>query len=327
MRDTNRFYIAWAVFVVNAVLCLIFFDPRTYDTDAILGLWQFKNSIFHLGEQWTISDQVLIRVVTLAITSAEILVLAFLNIGSLREINTYLIWPYSAYLATKIRTEFFFYPFCLIQTNLPKNKEIAVDLVIAFFTIILGENNGVIILFYRILCVIYARSLKLALLFTFLGCSLVYYINSHFDKLYVYLSMLKRFEYTRNIVDPNYSFLKTLAVFFSSMHTTAFVQEDYVIDAWFSLFFVLLFIWIWLKSGLPPIRHKLLAFFSSLYTFTALTHAFQNARYYYFYVSIAAEVFYEKYFYWMVALSVVHIVISGALHHSFGPGLKFERVP
>lgn len=282
--------IAVFVFVANAVFYIALFDPKIQGyVDAERGWRQFNHFLANGSNYWGPENQIELRVYMVLFTLLELLALSILGLIEKRVLITYLALPASAYLATKLKVEFAFFPLALISLNVPLKREVPIFLGIVLFSIWIGENNGYIILFYRLL----ARMLRwyrppLYLVLLMLAAPLI--ADANMSTLVQFIPKLNAYSYTRDIVNPEYTVFETFAVFLASMTVGANAYIDYFVG-FLGSFFVL-----WLAFGKQVLKRSawrawirspgFQAWLITILTFTALTHAFQAARYYFFYLPV-----------------------------------------
>lgn len=203
----------------------------------------------------------------------------------------------------------------MIAVNLPWKKELTVLTVLAAMTVFLKEDNGVLIILFRIGCIFCKKNGNAAKYFCFVFLAMCYFIDNNISLLFDRFPVLKAYDYTRTVTEKNYSWIKTIGVFLSSLHMSAWLQTDWKYDLPFSLVFVIM---CWWRRGIRYFLN-LPAFLSticSLFFFTSVTHAFQDARYWYFYLPIIAGIVSDQ-FVLVCVLSVAHIILSGAIHSFF----------
>jgi len=290
-RSQNGYiFAALVVFCINSALSIAFIDPKTQGwVDSERGWAQF-NALLAGGYHFFGPDnQIPLRLGMVIVTLLVLLVLSSLRLVEQPVLVTYLALPYSAYLATKLKMEFLFFPFAAVKVDLPPKQEAAVIVCILVSSVLLGENNGFIIACYRVLLLLFkARRPNLLVVAGVIGAIL--WVDANLRVLYPIIPQLGRYEWTRTYINPEYSVPETVIVFVASMVFSVNPHLDYVLAIPFSIAIIL-----------PTLSHRLLSssfyksslrhpgFIATVLTvllFTSITHAFQNARYYYFFLTL-----------------------------------------
>ena len=160
-------------------------------------------------------------------------------------------------------------------------------------TVALKENNGVILLIFRLGYLAFTLwKPSLTKLVIFAVCILA--LDSNIEIIQDLYSPIAAYNYTRDIVNPEYSVLETILVFLASSYVSVNPNVDYIISlpAGFLILMLIIGKKIFKNSSW---RKWLLSrgFQSGILTillFTSVTHAFQNARYYFFFVHMFTSV-------------------------------------
>ncbi|WP_380058916.1 hypothetical protein ACFE33_15725 (plasmid) [Falsihalocynthiibacter sp. SS001] len=288
MRD------AILVFIGNIAICLVFFAPEVQGIGDTLRGWDQFNRLFAEGTTFFgPHNQIALRIVMASMSTLLLVALYLLGLIERRVVITYLALPFSAYLATKIRVEFLFFPLALISTRLGWKREVAVLLAILGMSFLLDENNGVILVFYR-LAVIVFRAIPMRSILVFLAIGAIVVLDNNIKLLYPIFPSLAVYNWTRDIVNPEFSHFETAIVFLSSMTMSLQPPLDYMFGFTYTCFLLFATFGRRLLSArfyariltIPEFRAGLL----TVMFFTAITHAFQNARYYFFYVPLIGSV-------------------------------------
>ena len=278
------------VFLVNAALCIIFIGPEVQGYgDAIRGWAQF-NALFSPGlDGWGPWNQVDLRILMVAITIVELLALRLARLVDRPTCITFLALPAAAYCATKIKIEFVFFPLCLISTRLSLKKEVVVLASLVAMSLALGENNGFVIVAFR--CAVqFFRRVRLRPLSVALLLGAVAFIGTQFSTLAQIFPFLADYSYTRDFANPDYSIPETALVFIASSIFSINPNIDYAFSVPSSLLVLAILFGrrafsreTWqIGWGAAELKALLL----TIVTFTSITHGFQNARYYFFYVPL-----------------------------------------
>ncbi|MGZ2256694.1 hypothetical protein [Roseobacter sp. A03A-229] len=282
------------IFVGNVILCIAFFHPDILGYGDVASAWDDFNALLSPDEPFFGPDnQIILRVLMALCTAALVVILAMLRLIDQRVLITYLALPASAYLATKIKLEFIFFPFALISTRLGWKKELLVLLAILSLALGLGENNGIVLLFFR-LGVLVFRLFQPHTIFVFAAVALIVVMDANIELLFPIFPQLSVYNWTRNVINPEFSHLETLVVFASSMVLSAQPPLDFMFGLIYTAFLLFAtFGWqlFSLRFYVEALRQpEFRAGFLTVMFFTSLTHAFQSSRYYFFYVPMIASV-------------------------------------
>lgn len=282
------------IFLGNILICLAFFPPEVQGLGDTMRGWTQFNTLLMGGEAFFGPDnQIALRLMMAVTTTALLITLILLGLIEKRVVITYLALPFSAYLATKIRIEFIFFPLALISTQLGWKKEILVLTALIGLSVLLDERNGLILVFYRV-GVFAFRIFKPHTVFVFVAVGVIAVIDANIELLFPAFPRLAVYNWTRDIVNPEFSHFETLIVFLSSMTMSLQPPLDYMFGFTYTCF-VLFATFGWRLTTLGFYRDALRqpefrAGFLTVMFFTSLTHAFQNARYYFFYVPMISSV-------------------------------------
>lgn len=279
---------ALIVFIGNVILCLCFFSPEVQGYgDAVKGWGQFNHLLAGDEPYFSESNQISLRL-GMAVTSLIVVFgLSALGLIERRVLITYLALPFAAYLATKIKLEFIFFPFALISTRLSWKREAFVLFMICFMTIYFEENNGLVLICFRLL-ILGFRQIKLSSYWIVAIVGTIVIIDANISMLFSIFPKLSVYSWTRDIVNPEFSHFETAIVFASSMIIGIQPQIDYVLAFPYTLLILgltagpRLLSWRFYREifNTPEFR----AGFLTIMLVTSLTHVFQNARYYFYFV-------------------------------------------
>ncbi|MCV3273944.1 hypothetical protein [Roseobacter sinensis] len=282
------------VFAGNILICLTFFPPEVQGLgDAIRGWDQFNRLLMGGEPVFGPANQIALRVSMAAASSLLLVALILLRLVEHRVVVTYLALPVSAYLATKIRIEFIFFPLALISTRLGWKKEMLVLAALLALSLGLDERNGLILVVYRVGVFLF-RTFRPHTVFIFLAVAVIVWIDLNIELLFPYIPRLAVYNWTREVVNPEFSHLETLIVFTSSMTMSLQPPLDFMFGFTYTAFLLFAtFGWqlFTLRFYVDALRQpEFRAGFLTILFFTSLTHAFQNARYYFFYVPMISSV-------------------------------------
>ncbi|MBU2867006.1 hypothetical protein [Pacificibacter marinus] len=287
-RPNFDVYVAALIFIGNIAMCISFFNPEVQGYgDAVRG-WRQFNALLAEGQPfYDENNQVSLRIVMALVSFLIVMTLRAMGLIKREVLITYLALPFSAYLATKLKVEFVFFPFALIALGLGWKREVMVILMLLGMTVFFDENNGLIIVLFR-LSFIVLSVLKPKLYWIFILIAGIIFIDKNISLLFPFVPGLAAYNYTRDIVNPEFSYIESVIVFLSSMTIGIQPQIDYYFGFTYTVFFFIAALGKKLLSKSfyidiiksPAARSG----FLTIMLFGSLTHAFQNARYYFFYV-------------------------------------------
>lgn len=226
-----------------------------------------------------------------------------------------LIWPLTLFLFSKIYWEFYVFPLCLVRPDLRRIPEVCLISFLAALYWATGEANLIVLLVWRGILILQklGRRWSAPIAIILAGLALDQLIQSGGTaQIPIIGDALARFTWTREIVNPEYSIFETAAVFFTSFHFFSLHDGVYWINAAFSALVILIIVWspsFWTSAK----RHAplVLAFFAVLIFFTSITHAFQNARYYFFFLPVLASLVPQNRFLVLAVIGPLHVFVHG----------------
>ncbi|THH35432.1 hypothetical protein E4Z66_16615 [Aliishimia ponticola] len=260
----------------------------------------------------TFEDEIWVRTCLTLFNLVVVLALHAVRLIDDRTVLLALVWPLALFLFSKIYWEFFVFPLCLIRFDLPRKQEALVLAVLVGLLAVTGEGNlGVLVIWRAVLLAQKFGFKRAAPAFLIVaGLALDVMLSTGIARSIPLIgSELSRFSWTRDIVNPEYSLIETAAVFVSSFHFFSLHNGAYWIDALFSLLVLAVIFnakdaWWNLKDH----AWTLITFVSVVFFFTSVTHAFQNARYYFFFLPLLAAITPPRK---LLALGVVGILHVG----------------
>jgi len=286
-NEVTHGFVALFIFLANVAIFISFADPVIQGYGDVVRGWNAFTALW--GGTWDDRNQIELRLMMVGITLLELGILTALRLVEWRVALFYLVLPMAAYLATKIKPEFLFFPLALIRTDLRWRGEIIVLSAIIWLSLFLEENNGFVILFFRITLFV-LRRWRPPLWIIVISIAGILAADASMDILARYFERLHAYSWTRNVVNPEYSILETIIVFLSSMVISINPQTDFIVGlpATILMFAVSLPKQPFRRSTIRGIIYspEFRALLLTVLAFTSMTHAFQNARYYLFYVPV-----------------------------------------
>ena len=270
-----------------ALLFLFFINPETMDADYNRGLAQFID-IFggHFLQNLLSVDNTAFFISFILILSSLVLIFILFSLRLIHKnvLYIYLIFPYSAYLMVKVKLEFFVIILTLIKLDMSIKNHILVILFLSILMVIFRENNLLILIAFR---VSYILMSKINYKVVFSGALLfALSIDYFFDLVTTIVPQFKIFLWTRDTVNPEYSIIETVAVFVSSFHLSMNPAIDWPYHMMFSFPLGVFLTFKLIKKYAIVDKKALFSFVAVNLFFTSLTHAYQNARYYFFYIHL-----------------------------------------
>ncbi|AEQ53113.1 hypothetical protein [Pelagibacterium halotolerans] len=226
-----------------------------------------------------------------------------------------LIWPLTIFLFSKIYWEFYVFPFALIRIDGDKKLDFAVLITLSVLYLLFQEGNIVLMIAFRLVILgqkfgyKYLSPIAFALFGVLAGIAVELGI---FSSLPLVGQQIARFSWTRDVANPDYSLIESITVFFTSFH---FFTQHYLlwwIDFVFSIL-VSLYIMIFClsKKSIRENMPQILAFIAVFVGFTELTHVFQNARYYFFFIPVLSLFINSKDMVPLSLLGILHVTAKG----------------
>lgn len=223
------------------------------------------------------------------------------------------IWPLSTFLFSKIYWEFFYFPLCLIRPDLSIRKESYVIVLLSVSLLLTGEANLGVVLTFRaaLLCQKYGFKRLTPAGIVGLGLVLDWAMRTGMAFSLPWIGgLLRRFDWTRNFANPDYTPIESLAVFVTSFHFFSLHTGAIWIDAVFSLIILaILFQSAEFRQNLRDNIWIVMCFFSIFFFYTHVTYAFQNARYYFFFLPILAQLTPFRVYPVLAAVGFLHVII------------------
>ena len=317
--ETSRegeWVIPFLYFAVLLVLTTVLF-PLGTRPDEPLAFSTFSQTLLGRPD----GNEVIIRVALSAFNISLFWLLTSTGLIDRRAAKFAMIWPMTAFLFSKIYWEFFVFPLALIRTDLTARREFGVFAVLFVGLYWTGEGNLVVVLLFRTAMVAHRKLPGLIVPGTIAVTGVVLdraMTTGVAQSLPFVGPHVQRFSYTRAIANPEYSVFETAQVFGASLHFFALHTGPVLVSMTFTLLVVLLFAsFEEARRKARDLRNEIFVFVSVLFFFTAVTHAFQNVRYYYFVIPLLAKLFPTKGYAALLLLSLMHVTVYAAFFPSF----------
>lgn len=312
-EQQRNFTLALISHLLFALLFIFFIPLHLIDNDHGLGIRVFQGfidlnalGIFQDNAFYSETGERFFRLVLFFISFALVWGLYSVKLITPSTLGLYFMWPYAAYLATRMKVEFIVFPFYMIRTDLKWRHEALLIMAMLLLGELIGERNFQLFAIFRVALVIYSR-VNSPKLFIIGAIVAAVGIELSFDVLATLNNTIARFNYTRTIANPNYSVIESAGVLVASHHLSINPTQGWMIHLPFGALLLLL--------SLPDIiRHaERRAMFSGLGVYlvmTSLTHAFQKASYYLFFLPAVYTPIYERRFALLFAVSWMHVLVA-----------------
>ncbi|WP_417493214.1 hypothetical protein [Maricaulis sp.] len=306
------FIVAALCLLLQLVLQTAFIGPELRpDEYKYIGAF---NEFFFGTQSAGLISTALIRLLIFSICIVLSLVFYRLRLVDQNTLLLALVWPMTTFLFSRIHIEFLVFPFCLLALNGRIRVDLVIILTLVTIGVFLGENNFLVIAIFR--SIVAAQKLRFTWLAPslFLGFAVAinHLLNMGIAQRIPFLGPeLNRFNWTRTVVNPEYNPLETLVVFFSSMHF--FTRHDlaWYVDAVFTMIVLaVLAADPESRRRLYQVRHYVFAFVVTVIGMAEITHAFQNARYYFFFLPLLAVMLTRRNFIAIAVLGLAHTAVK-----------------
>lgn len=255
---------------------------------------------------YPLDQEIQMRLAFLLISIIELTILFSLKLIPKQNLGIYLVWPYSAYLATRVKVEFFLYPFAIVRLDLkPWQEALLIATLLTLYTLTF-ENNVLLVVAFRLIWIA-VRSFGSIRFWLFVLVASGLFLDLGFDILASYIPMLKAYTWTRDIINPEYNIIESIAVFLSTYHFTINPPVAWPLHMLMGL--LLLFIVVRDKFKICD-KRAMIAVGIIFFMATSVTHAFQKAGYYYFFLVPFFAPYFHKRYYWLLALGWTHALLA-----------------
>ena len=285
-----------------------YFFTHEFRPDEIKALGYFLN--FFRLDSGTV-DETWVRLI---LTLFNVFVSCSLAASGLIDRRTFIlaaIWPLTFFLFSKIYWEFFVFPLCLVRLDLRRAAEFKFLLFLIFTLIITEEANIMVLILFRLILLAQKFGAKMSAPASVLLSSIFLdaLLSSGSGKYIPVLGpYLHRFDWTRSVANPEYSILETVAVFLSSFHFFSLHDGSFWVDAIFSIAVIVVIFKD--RNSLANLRDNfdyVAAFAATIFFFTHVTHVFQNARYYFFFIAVLSYIVPQRKFSALGLLGIFHV--------------------
>lgn len=314
-HDVHKFAVFLAFLVVSSailygtlMITLFGIDHRPDEVKAISDFYQF---FFRRGYVFGDYAEPLLRLLLYSFCATTTVLLFHKRLISERAFVFASIWPMTHFLYTKVYWEFWVFPLCLIRHDIRIRDELVLCVAILLLYFITSEGNSLVLLAYRLVLLGQKMGWRRTLPLVVSGIGVL--INHSFDnpilkRIPVIGQHIGRFDWTRDVANPEYTMAETLGVLLSSLHFFTLHTSQWIIDLTFTVLSLsLIFAFKEARSTIRSIALPAFAAFSVIILFTEITHAFQNFRYYFFMLPLLAHVTPPRAYLGLFGLGVVHV--------------------
>jgi len=171
---------------------------------------------------------------------------------------------------------------------------------------LIGERNFQLFALFRVALVIYDRvdSPKAYVIGAIVAAVM---IELSFDFLKTLSVTIAKFNYTRTVANPNYSVLESVGVLVASHNLSINPTKGWMVHLPFGVMLILLS---WRDIYRHADRRGMFSGFALYLTMTSLTHAFQKASYYLFFLPSIYGPIYERRFPMLFIMSWLHVLVA-----------------
>lgn len=263
----------------------------------------------------TTRDEFFVRIILYLFNISLTFVLFSIKWIDRRTLVLALIWPLTVFLFSKIYWEFYVFPFALLRIDRDKWFDLIVIAILSSMYLLFREGNIILMIAFRL--VIFTQKIGYGYLspiaFSLAGIlGGIAVEQGTFASAPLVGQQISRFSWTREVANPDYSIIESITVFFSSFHFFTQHYLEWWIDFLFSSLVLAYVVFICMRRGMPE-RFLLsaLAIAAVFIGFTELTHAFQNARYYFFFIPVLASLISSRDIVPLSIIGVLHVVLKG----------------
>lgn len=317
--DQSKFIMGLMTHILFGALFILFLPLVEIDSDYGRGHRQFQRflgeeffGVREIRDLWIWESHAFFRALIFSISFSLVLALYSVRLVTKETLGLYLIWPYAAFLATRMKLEVFAFPFYLIRTDLKAKHEvilIVVFLALGFIT----ERNFLVIGLFR-LALLFYKIINSQKWFIILSVIAITFVELGFSLIAKVSPLIARFERFRDFVNPEYSIIESIAVFLASFHLTINPTEAWKFHLPFGLImFLMTAKTLWKKSP----RDSALPAIATYFMLTTLTHGFQKASYYLFYLPAVYAVAYREHFNWILIFGWLHVLLALVYYQFF----------
>lgn len=261
-------------------------------------------------------SQVFMRSILLLGSMSAILFLYRIRLVTSATLRLILVWPLAPYFFSKLHWEIVTYVLCMIRTDLPPRKELGLLAVMAMLVYITGEGNLLVLIFFRLCMFVQrnSRGLRMFVIPGLIGSALIIdlLLSSDFRSgIPLFDAIFVRFEWTREIENPEYSPIETLAIILTGLHFFTVHTGIWLIDLAFTLL-VLGYLATNREfcARVKFFRRDIFLLAATIFFFTNITYSFQDTRYYFFFLPILAKLIPHKTLPALALFALAHIMFK-----------------
>ena len=223
-----------------------------------------------------------------------------------------MVWPIFILMGERPHPEFFVFPLSLIRIDRNVKFDCVVLAFLAGLFIVTGENNLMMLLNFRLLVVLYKKvQLKTLIIICFAELVIAVIADQNFGYFlsqvpgFAY-SSFARFNYLRNVVNPDFSIPETIAIFATSFHFFTVHSALWWIDAIFTVAIVSYLLYV--KAHQRVSWPMVICFVTVWISAALVSHGFQASRYYMFFLPILAAAILPRHIFMLAFLAWAHVL-------------------
>ncbi len=299
------------VALAHSVIQAVFF-PAPLRPDEWRAMAAFADALF--GGDMSAPAEFFLRQLLMLANLVGLLLLYRLRLIDGRVIVFALVWPMTIFLMTRIYWDAWIFLLCLVRTDLAPRREALLLTVLLGLVALTGEGNLIVLLVFRgiVLAQRLGRPVLAPLGFAGVCIGLSWALSSGVaGEIPGFGDLARRFRWTREVANPEYSVVETVGVLLSSLHFFTLHTARWWIDAGFSIVALgAILSSAEARERLWARRHVALAIACVIAGFTELTHVFQNARYYFFVVPLLAAITPSRLVAPLAGLGILHVLLK-----------------
>lgn len=264
------------------------------------------------------SNEIYLRFLLLFLTLCELFLLFLVRLIPKENLGIYLVWPLGAFLATRAKIEFFVFPFTLISLDLKWWQELLVITLLISFFMYTSERNILLVVAFRVTYLL-VKNYGTLKFWGFVLLFVVFLLDYGFNLFAPYVPLFRGFVWTRDVANPEYSIIESIMVFLSSYHLA--ISPPIAWPMHLAVGLLVLVLVVRDRFALCD-KRAMLAFAIVFFAATSLTHAFQKAGYYFFYLVPFFAPYLVNRFFLLLTLGWFHILLTIGYHAAIFPGLR-----
>lgn len=258
--------------------------------------------------------EIVIRIILIFALLASSLMLRYFALIRTDAIVVALLLPQYWLSITKFYFDIFAFFAVLIRYDLKMWQHLLIMSLLTIIYFFTGEGNLLVALTWRLFLLIpLSRTPLIWIVSAIIALPLADFILFSILGPIGFSDVVDRFLWTRDIANPEYNIAETALVFITSSHLyTLHTSSLIVLDGVFGLAFFIILVVVLYRSWTAEQTNILLKLLILILLFTEVTHAFQNARYYFYFIPLIAFGLTRLMIFSLAGLGVVHVLFKAA---------------